>query len=99
MVVLFYTNWCGACKRALPTIRAAKDKWSDTFNFVSINAEEEQYKSIAKEQYRLRCYPTVYIVDPKYDNRVHLEVSYVFQLPILEGELTRYQRIRTLLDK
>ena len=97
VILLFYTNWCGACKRALPLIKAQREKFGETFVFTSLNAEDTKYAETIKD-YRLRCFPTVYIIDPKYDNRVHLEVSYLFNADAFAKELNRYAKIRKLLD-
>ena len=97
VILLFYTNWCGACKRALPLIKAQREKFGETFVFTSLNAEDTTYADTIKD-YRLRCFPTVYIIDPKYDNRVHLEVSYLFNADAFAKELNRYAKIRKLLD-
>ena len=97
VVLLFYTNWCGACKRALPLIKMQKTQFGQDFVFTTLNAEDTNYSDTIKD-YRLRCFPTVYIIDPKYDNRVHLEVSYIFNADAFSKELKRYIKIRKLLD-
>jgi len=97
VVLLFYTNWCGACKRALPLVKEQREIFGKDFVFTSLNAEDTKYADTIKD-YRLRCFPTVYIIDPKYDNRVHLEVSYLFNADAFSKELNRYIKIRKLLD-
>lgn len=97
IVLMFYTNWCSACKRAVPLVKAQQQKYGEAFVFTSLNAEDVKYSTIIKD-YRLRCFPTVYIIDPKYNNRVHIEVSYLFNAQALSGELDRYLSIRQKLD-
>lgn len=97
VVLLFYTNWCSACKRILPLVKMIQEKYQNYFVFTSINAEDTKYSAIVKD-YRLRCFPTIYIIDPKFDNRVHLEVSYIFSTATFAKELDRYIHIRSLLD-
>lgn len=97
VVLLFYTNWCSACKRVLPLVKMIQEKYQNYFVFTSINAEDTKYADIVKD-YRLRCFPTIYIIDPKFNNRVHLEVSYIFSPATFAKELDRYIHIRSLLD-
>ena len=97
VVLLFYTSWCSACKRALPLVKAQQEKYGNDFVFTSLNAEDTNYSTTIKD-YRLRCFPTVYIIDPKYDNRVHIEVSYLFNAEAFSKELNRYLAIRKILD-
>lgn len=97
VVLMFYTNWCSACKRAVPLVKAQQKKYGEDFVFTSLNAEDTKYSAIIKD-YRLRCFPTLYIIDPKYNNRVHIEVSYLFNATALSTELDRYLSIRKKLD-
>ena len=63
-----------------------------------INAENPKMKSVVEDA-ALTGYPTMYILDPKYDNKVHLTNGIYSDLKKLRVELDRYLRIRDLLDK
>lgn len=60
VVVVFYTDWCGACKRVVPVFDAIRDEYGDKADFVMVNAEE---KTTLSDQYGIRYYPTVFFID------------------------------------
>ena len=49
VVLLFYTNWCSACKRILPLVKMIQEKYQNYFVFTSINAEDTKYSTIVKD--------------------------------------------------
>ena len=99
MLAVFYVDWCGYCLRFMPKFATLSRVYKDKFNFVMINVEEtEQTKKMA-EEVGIGGFPTVYILDPKYDNRVLMPNAFYQNLAKFRGELDRYLRIRSLLDK
>ena len=99
MLAVFYVDWCGYCLRFMPKFATLSRVYKDKFNFVMINVEEtEQTKKMA-EDVGIGGFPTVYILDPKYDNRVLMPNAFYQNLAKFRGELDRYLRIRSLLDK
>lgn len=60
VVVVFYTDWCGACKRVVPVFDAVRDELSDKAEFVMVNADKETELS---DKYDIRYYPTVFFID------------------------------------
>ena len=63
-----------------------------------INVEADENKALS-DDVGITGFPTVYILDPKYDNRVLMSNSYYQNLKKFRVELDRYLRIRSLLDK
>ena len=63
-----------------------------------VNVENKQYAQLV-DSMSLTGYPTVYILDPKYDNRVLIPNSIYQNLGRFRVELDRYIRIRGILDK
>lgn len=41
VVVDFYADWCGPCKRLLPELEAAADDFNGRVKFVKVNVDEE----------------------------------------------------------
>lgn len=97
IIVLFYADWCGYCIRFMPTYQTLSKIYKDDYEFSKVNVEDENYKSVVDEA-GITGFPTVYIVDPKYDNRVLLSNAMFGDLKLLRGELDRFLRVRKLLD-
>lgn len=96
-IVLFYTDWCGYCKRFMPKFKILSKLYKDNYNLVMLNAEAQENLALTDEV-AVTGLPTVFIFDPKYDNRVHLSNGIYMDLKKMRGELDRYLKIRQLLD-
>ena len=55
IVLLFYTNWCSACKTFLPMFKAQQQKFGDSYIFTTLNAEDENH-AVTIKSYYIRCY-------------------------------------------
>lgn len=97
MLGLFYVDWCGYCLRFMPRYKIISNIYKDKFNVVMLNAEDPQNAELV-EDVALAGFPTLYIIDPKYDNRVLLNNGIYQDLKKLRVELDRYLRIRAILD-
>ena len=63
-----------------------------------INAEDPEHQDLVQDV-ALSGFPTMYIIDPKYDNRFLLNNSIYMDLKKLRVELDRYLKIRAQLDE
>lgn len=97
MLALMYVDWCGYCLKFMPKYKTVSNIYKDKFNIVMLNAEDPANKELV-EDVALSGFPTLYIIDPKYDNRVLLNNAIYMDLKKLRVELDRYLRIRGLLD-
>lgn len=97
MIALFYVDWCGYCLKFMPRFRLLHTIYKDKFNFVMLNAEETENKKLV-DDVTIAGFPTVYILDPKYENRVCLTNGIYMDLGKFRAELDRFLRIRTMLD-
>lgn len=98
VVALFYVDWCGYCLRFMPRFKTLESLYKDKYNFVMINVEDQNMTELVKDV-GLTGYPTVYIMDPKYDNRFLINNAIYMDLPKFKTELDRYLKIRAKLDK
>ena len=96
-IVLFYTDWCGYCKRFMPKFKIINKLYKDDYNFVMLNTEAQDNAIIVSDA-AITGLPTLYIFDPKYENRVHLTNGIYMDLKKLRKELDRYLTIRKRLD-
>lgn len=95
---VFYVDWCTYCKKFMPKLDKVRNIHKDDFNVVLINADNPDNEQIVKE-YKISGYPTVYIIDPKYDNRVHIDYPFIESVKTLNDEVTRYSNYRKLVKK
>ncbi len=98
MVALFYVDWCGYCLKFMPKFKTLSLMYLGKYNFVMLNVEDPVNKELV-ESVGLTGFPTVYIMDPKYDNRVLLNNAFYQNIPKMKTELNRYLRVRGLMDK
>lgn len=99
MLVVFYVDWCGYCLKFMPKFKILSGIYKNKYNFVMLNVEESESNKALAEDVGISGFPTVYILDPKYDNRILMSNSYYQNLKKFRIELDRYLRIRALLDK
>lgn len=98
MIAVFYADWCTYCIRFMPKLDKVRNIYKDQFNVVLINVEDEANKDIVDE-YRISGFPTVYLIDPEYENRIHIDSAYLDSVKSLSTEVGRYDRIRKLIKK
>ncbi len=97
VIALFYADWCHYCIKFMPTFQTLSKIYKDDYNFTKINVEDEKYQKLVNE-IGITGFPTVFIIDPKYDNRVLLSNAIFGNLKSLRTELDRFLRIRKMLD-
>jgi thiol-disulfide isomerase/thioredoxin len=97
VLVLFYADWCRYCIKFMPVYQVISEKYADNLDFSKVNVEDKKYEKLVNE-IGITGFPTVYIIDPKYDNRVLLSNAFLGSPEQLSKELDRYIRVRKLLD-
>ena len=75
MLALFYVDWCGYCMKFMPRFKSLSGMYKNKYNFVMINVEDEKNKALV-DDVGISGFPTVYVLDPKYDNRVLMANNY-----------------------
>ncbi len=97
ILVLFYADWCHYCIKFMPVYQELSEKYKDTFEFSKVNVEDKKYERLVRE-IGITGFPTVFIIDPKYDNRILLSNAYLSKTELVSSELDRFLRIRKILD-
>lgn len=97
IMVLFYADWCHYCIKFMPTYQELSNIYKNDMEFSKVNVEDPKYANLVKS-IGITGFPTVYLIDPKYDNRVLLSNAIFGDMKQLQGELDRFLRIRRLLD-
>jgi thiol-disulfide isomerase/thioredoxin len=97
IITLFYADWCRYCIRFMPIYQALSEKYKDDVNFSKVNVEDKKYEKLVKD-IGITGFPTVFIIDPKYDNRVLLSNAILSTTDSVSVEIDRFLKIRKLLD-
>ncbi len=58
VLVMYYADWCGHCKRAKPQLEAAKGEYRGKVKIVMINAEDTENASLLKQE-DVQGFPTI----------------------------------------
>jgi len=95
-IVLFYADWCTYCMRFMPKYKLISEIYKGKYNFVMINVDNPKYVSVIKDFY-LGGFPSIYIMDPKIDNRIFISNTLYGDLRKLRIEFDRYLRIRSMI--
>jgi len=98
MLVLFYADWCGYCLRFMPKFVILNTIYSSKYSVVMIDIEDMAYKSLV-DSANLTGFPTLSVIDPKYDFRFTVNQGTYGDVSKLKVELDRYLKVRKLLDK
>ncbi len=97
ILVLFYADWCGYCIRFMPIYEEISKKYDGDILLAKVNVEDEKYQQLVREM-EIMGFPTVFIIDPKYDNKVLIGNNHLGSVESLGVEIDRFVRIRKLLD-
>lgn len=98
ILTLFYADWCGYCVRFMPIFEGLSKKYGKNVTLSKVNVEDPKYQTLVKEV-GITGFPTVFIIDPKYDNRVLLSNAVLGSVDSVSVEIDRFMRIRKLLEK
>lgn len=98
MIALFYADWCTYCMRFMPKYKIISEVYRGKYNFVMINIDNPNYKKLVKD-YSIDGFPTIYIIDPSIDERIHISSGLYGDLFKLRTEFDRYLRIRVMIKK
>lgn len=97
ILALFYVDWCGYCLRFMPKFKIVSTIYKNKYNVVMLNAEAPENQKLVKDV-SLSGFPTLYIMDPKYNNRFLLNNAIYMDLAKLRVELDRYLNVRKRLE-
>jgi len=98
LVLLFSSEWCSYCVKFMPKYKIIEDIYKDKYNFVVIDMNNSNSNDIVRE-YAIGTMPTLYIVDPKIDNRILISQTLYEDLEKLKAELDRYLRVRSMIPE
>ena len=97
ILALFYADWCHYCIKFMPIYQELSEKYKDSIVLSKVNVEDKKYEKIVKNV-GITGFPTVYIIDPKYDNKILLSNSILGNVDSVSTEIDRFLKIRKILD-
>jgi len=98
MLVFFYADWCTYCLKFMPKFAALNSLYSSKYSVVMINVDDDVYNNLV-ESANLTGFPTLSVIDPKYDFRFLISAGTYAEISKMKVELDRYLKLRKLLDK
>lgn len=98
ILTVFYVDWCSYCRQFMPKLDKVRNINKNDINVVLINVENPDNEKMARE-YRISAYPTVYVIEPKYENRVHIDNVYLETVTTLNKEVSRYLKYKKMIKK
>ena len=80
VIVFFYVDWCGYCKRFAPVFAKlmTNNKLNKDFAFAYVNCENEKNADLVA-QYGVNAYPSVFVVDGQKNTRELVPNEVLFQ--------------------
>ena len=89
VVVFFYADWCGYCKRFAPVFaKVTKSKeFKNNFSVAYVNCDDAANSALVSE-YGIQGFPTVYVVDKANDIKAMVDNGELFA-PDAEKELVK----------
>lgn len=98
ILAVFYADWCTYCVKFMPRLDKVRNIYRDDINVVLIDVENPKNRTLV-EEYKISGFPTVYIVDPKYDYSAHIDTPYLSTVDLLGKEVSKYINLRKLVKK
>lgn len=92
IVVNFYVTWCHYCKQFAPVLENLRKEYKSRYTFVLVNAEDPVNEKLVKE-FMISSYPSLYLVNPKNDNRVFINQSLYSDPELLKKEFDRFLKV------
>ncbi len=96
ILVMFYADWCTYCRRYMPVFGELSKKYSDKYNFAVVNCDYPENRDWVNKA-NIIAFPTLKIVDKKFDVILSLDMSATQSDLILDDELQQYLRLRKKL--
>lgn len=94
ILAMFYVDWCTYCRRFMPVFGEIAKDYKDKYTFAIINCDMPENYELAKE-YHIAAFPTIYIVDNKYDYSTVINPYFTSDKELVKKELDKYFNLRS----
>ena len=89
VIVLFYTDWCTACRNFMPVYKLLYEIYSNSYGFAMVNCEDKMNQKYIDE-YNIEFFPSVYIVDKKGKQKTFVDLEKCYDVNGLKEFLDKY---------
>jgi thiol-disulfide isomerase/thioredoxin len=89
VVIEFYADWCGYCKKFAPTFENLSNEYSGKYVFLKINVDKPE-NSYLTAKYKITSLPSVIIINPKSGDSVLINQNYYFDSTLLKEQFDEY---------
>lgn len=91
ILIYFYTDWCGACKKFAPYWNSLVESYGDKYRCVKINAEAPKYRNVVRS-FNIEGYPELFIYDKKNRKKEKLILVPNILINQLDNHYNRYYK-------
>ncbi len=91
IIVNFYVDWCGACKRFAPVFDKMRKLYESQYNFVIVKADSPMNREIVRDFY-IPGYPTVYFVNNKENKKMRVDTRKLYDSESFKQEVENFFR-------
>lgn len=92
MAVVFYADWCSACRKFVPETDKYKKVYKGKYEFVLVNVDNPANKKLIEEYY-VASLPSVYLIRKKNNNIVYLNPAIYNSTKLMVIEFDRFLRL------
>lgn len=98
VVVMFYVDWCGYCRRFMPIYGEISKELNKKFTFSVVNCDYPENKELV-EKYHINHFPTLYINDKDLDFEYEINSIATQDNESFKSELEKHLKLRSKLHK
>jgi thiol-disulfide isomerase/thioredoxin len=91
IVANFYVNYCRYCQKFAPVLERLRKEYNSKYTFVTVDCEKPINSKLASD-YGISSYPSLYLVNPKNDNRNYINPSFYNNPAVLRKEFDRFYK-------
>ncbi|MEI7475203.1 MAG: thioredoxin domain-containing protein [bacterium] len=89
VVVTFYADWCGYCRRFIPIHEDLASEFASKYTFVNVNVDAPENQQVVKS-FNVRSYPSLFLVNPKTGEKQFINQRYYIDKAQMEKEFNKF---------
>ncbi len=97
VIVMFYVDWCGYCRRFMPIFGQMAKKYEKDFTFAVVNCDLLINENLVKK-YHVAALPSLYIVDKKLNHTFTMNMASSSDVKIFEEEADNFIKLKKKIN-
>lgn len=98
MVIMFYVDWCGYCRKYMPVFGEFADLYKNKYSFVAVNCDVPDNINLV-EKFHIMAFPSLFVFDKKINHHFTLNMAATTEKSIMKEELDNYLKVRENIIK